>query len=72
MSELKGKLLVCDRCNDRIFLNLIKQATTDGGYTIWDVFEKSPDGWVYISGIGILCPKRSREYYDMIQKFLQE
>lgn len=72
MSELKGKLLICDRCNDRIFLNLIKQANTDGGYTIWDVFEKPSDGWVYISGIGTLCPKCSGEYDDMIRRFLQK
>lgn len=34
MSEAKGKLLVCDRCNDQIFLKLTGTENTDGGYTV--------------------------------------
>lgn len=72
MSEAKGKLLVCDRCNDQIFLKLTGTENTDGGYTVWDTFERAPDGWIYRSEIGRLCPKCSREYYDMIRRFLQK
>lgn len=48
MSEAKGKLLVCDRCNDQIFLKLTGTENTDGGYTVWDTFERAPDGFIVL------------------------
>lgn len=48
MSEAKGKLLVCDRCNDQIFLKLTGTENTDGGHTVWDTFERAPDGFIVL------------------------
>lgn len=49
MSEAKGKLLVCDRCNDQIFLKLTGTENTDGGYTVWDTFERlQMDGFIVL------------------------
>ena len=78
MSETIGKLCVCDRCGETVFLKAIAEKESDGGYTRWTEFEPFPDGWnprsVLILGnrpsvqIGTLCPVCNKGF----SRFLNE
>lgn len=69
MSELTGKLIVCDRCGNSCFLKRIGEEA-DGGFTRWNVFEPEPIGWGYSPRIGRLCPVCSSEYEKLIDNFM--
>ena len=69
MSELTGKLIVCDRCGNSCFLKCIREEV-DGGFTRWNVFELEPKGWGYSPHIGRLCPVCSSEYAKLIDNFM--
>lgn len=72
MSEVKGKLVTCDRCGATTFCKYIGQGNADGGYTIWDKFEPLPEGWGYSSAIhATLCPDCYFEYTSMVAKFME-
>lgn len=70
MSELRGKLVTCDRCSKNIFLKCIGEGEADGGYTRWNKFEEAPDGWKYYCDIGKLCPECNEEYISLIERFM--
>lgn len=69
MSSQKGMLLTCDRCGEWVFLAHTGKKDADGGYTVWDTFEKEPDGWDRVNGIGTVCPMCHKEYKDMLEKY---
>lgn len=72
MSEQKGLLKTCNRCRATVFLNYIGKGYADGGYTTWDKFESAPEGWECFRGIGTLCPKCSRKYVQIVEKFMKD
>lgn len=72
MAQKIGKILICDRCGDSVFLNCIGEGETDGGYTKWNKFEVAPDGWNRYLGIGILCPKCNSLYTDIVKSFMNK
>jgi hypothetical protein len=73
MSEVRGKLLTCDRCGATCFLKTIGDGVTDGGYTKWNKFEDTPEGWRCIDrNVGQLCPKCNAEYEELITRFMEK
>ena len=70
MSELIGKLIVCDRCGNSCFLKNIGEGEADGVFTRWNKFEPEPKGWGYSPRIGSLCPVCSSEYEKLIDNFM--
>jgi hypothetical protein len=69
MAEMKGKLIICDRCGETAFLKCTGEGERDGGYTRWNTFENEPDGWDVHTGVGRLCPACNREYTQLIATF---
>ena len=51
MSEKVGKLVICDRCGQQIFLKYLKTEFLSGGYDYVNHFEKMPEGWEVRSGM---------------------
>lgn len=77
MAEATGKLLTCDRCGATCFLKCtgdrLTDRVTDGGYTTWNKFEDTPEGWRYIDrNVGQLCPKCNAEYEELITRFMEK
>lgn len=70
MAEVNGKLVSCDRCNEKVFLKCIVVGELVGGYPIWKVFEPLPNGWDSHSEVGTLCPKCNVEYRHLINSFM--
>lgn len=67
MSSKNGKLMVCDRCVESIFLECIGEGEADGGYTRWNKFESCPIGWnnCFVNlKLFTLCPKCSKEFME--------
>ena len=71
MSELTGKLIVCDRCGNSRFLKRIGIEETDGGFTRWNKFEPEPKGWGNYTRIGRLCPTCASEYEKLLDVFMK-
>ena len=69
MATIDGRKIICDRCGAEIFCAKIGEGETDGGWTKWDKFEPTPDGWGYHSGIGQLCPACNYEYEAILDNF---
>lgn len=78
MAEVRGKLMVCDRCGKEIFLKCTGEGETDGGFTRWSKFEDEPPGWkapyLHIGGeallgVGQLCPECNQEYQNIVENF---
>lgn len=70
MSDKKGKLTTCNRCGHSVFRAYLGQGDADGGYTKWDIFEDLPDGWMYHSEIGDLCPTCGGLFRIFIHKLM--
>lgn len=62
MSEKKGKMVTCCRCDNFIFLEYLGKGQADGGYTTWDKYEDLPDTWLEDSRFGHLCPDCAEEF----------
>lgn len=72
MSEIKGKLVTCDRCHHTIFLKYLRRNELDGGFSPgYDKYEDLPDEWGYECKIGHLCPRCNNEFKDIIGKFVE-
>jgi len=54
--EMTGKLVVCDICANSVFLKFTGEKDLDGGFTRFNTFESSPDGWDRYKDIGQVCP----------------
>lgn len=73
MTQINGRLTICDRCGEKVFSKYTGEGETDGGWTRWDKFEKLPEGWEsHLDNIGMLCPKCNKEYHELIKKFKGE
>ena len=71
MSEVKGKMITCERCGRQIFLKFIEKRTTDGGFgDTYEVYEEKPDSWMWNSQIGNLCPHCSGLFRVFIHKLM--
>ena len=64
--EVRGKLVICSKCKDAIFLQRIREEVLDGGYTRCDAYEELPDTWMYNNEIGYTCPVCSKLFRDFI------
>ena len=64
--EVEGKLIICKRCRDAIFLQKIGQTDLDGGYTRYAKYENLPDSWMYNTQIGYTCPTCSELFRNFI------
>lgn len=72
MSEVNGKLVTCDRCDETVFLKCIGEGERDGGFTRWNKFESFPEGWERHSEVGLLCPDCNRQYKSLVNTFMTE
>ena len=72
MTQINGKLTICDRCGEQVFSKCNGEGEMDGGFTRWNKFEKLPDGWESHYETGMLCPKCNEEYKVIIEKFKNE
>lgn len=70
MSDKKGLLKTCDRCGKTVFLKVLEDGVTDGGYTRWNRFEDPPEGWDYKRETGNLCPECKQEYDKLLLSFM--
>lgn len=67
MSEVKGEMLTCDVCGEKVFCVLSETGTADGGWTHWDSFDK-PHGWkTHYNGYKDVCPK----CYSLIEQAIK-
>lgn len=71
MAEVNGKLCTCDRCGKTVFLRTTGDGEADGGWTRWNKFESYPDGWEYIHEVGRVCPACSKEYRELLSRFMR-
>ena len=71
MARENGQLRTCDRCGKTIFLKVIGDGETDGGYTRWNNFENA-NGWTVVTDIGDLCPECSGEFEELKKNFKNE
>ncbi len=69
MSQVKGRLVTCDRCGEAVFSKTIGDGETDGGFTRWNKFEPLPRGWGSHNG-NDLCPSCSSEWNKIETEFL--
>lgn len=69
MSEVKGRLVTCDRCGETTFSKTVGDGEADGGFTRWNKFEPLPPGWGGHKGKD-LCPSCSREWNKIETEFM--
>lgn len=74
MPEQIGKLISCTRCPTNVFL---KQTGTVGlsnyaGPGSRPVYEELPKTWMFVSGLGYLCPQCTRDMVSWLKNFLGE
>lgn len=67
-----GKMVICDRCGDSVFLECIGEGETDDGCTRWNKYEAAPEGWVFHLDIGDLCPKCNLLRTNIIKGFMNK
>lgn len=72
MSEEKGLLCTCDRCETIVFRKFIGTGDLDGGYTKFDKFELLPDDWMHVYEIGDLCPRCATEFRVLMSNFIDQ
>lgn len=69
MSEILGKLITCNRCENTHFQRRTGSKDLDGGWTHLDTYEKLPEDWLYESEFGHLCPSCSRMFKILMTDF---
>lgn len=69
MAEVNGRLIICDRCGTTTFCKCTGEGERDGGYTRWNKFEPTPEGWGWHNETGRLCPCCNFEYNKLIESF---
>lgn len=70
MSEVKGKLVTCNRCGNTHFLKFVEETSIDGGYSSYDHYEELPEEWLYATQFGHLCENCAKEFRDWITRFM--
>lgn len=68
--EVRGIMSFCCRCNTAVFRKYIGQGERDGGFTKWDKYEDLPDGWLYETEFGYLCPECAHKFKAFMTYFL--
>lgn len=71
MSEQVGKLLECDRCGKTVFLKRTGEYVADGGYVRKDTYEDRPEGWLYETRVGHLCPVCAEKYINLLAELME-
>jgi hypothetical protein len=69
MSQVKGRLVTCDRCATSVFSKTTGDDESDGGFTRWNKFEPLPKGWGSHKG-NDLCPSCYNEWNKIETSFL--
>ena len=70
MSEVKGKLVTCNRCGKTHFKKFIENVSADGGYSSYDRYEELPSEWLYETQFGHLCDTCANEFRYWITSFM--
>lgn len=71
MSEVVGKMIICDRCGDTTFVKYLDTKALDGGFTRFDKFEKVSDGWHFSTELGkMLCPECNSLWQSIKNQFI--
>ena len=70
MAEQVGKMVMCDRCGEQVFLKHVRTESLDGGYAKVDHFEPKPAGWGWQPQTGTLCKDCQRQYDELLSAFL--
>lgn len=67
MSERFGKLVSCTRCPKDIFLERTGEVGLSNlaGPGMRSTYEDLPKTWMYIQGIGYLCPDCAKKLVDL-------
>lgn len=80
MSEMKGTLITCDICKEKVFLKFLEQKETDGGYTQYSVYEDLPEDWctsfrdIFGKDFSIrhLCPECRKKMISALERTREE
>ena len=70
MGAEKGKLVICDRCGESIFLKFLERRAGSNYGSDYDVYDELPENWLNETWIGYLCPKCAEEFKRWITKFM--
>lgn len=71
MSEIKGKLVTCDRCGTTLFLKHVSHVDMDGGLSRgYEKYEDLPDEWLFETEFGHLCPVCTYDFRYFISGFM--
>ena len=71
MAEFIGKIIICDRCGKEARLKKLEEKARDGGFTRYDIFEPSPEGWETVADGYLLCDRCNKNYKSMIEGFMK-
>jgi hypothetical protein len=75
MAEVKGKIVICDRCGAQHFVRTTGDGEADGGFTRWNKFESLPAGWGN-TPVGdvwyMLCPDCTKEWKTIADEYLRK
>ena len=72
MSSLEGKLLICDMCEEKVFLKYINERVGDGGYSRTKIYQDAPEGWARVNlGEGLIdvCPECKKKFDKWIEEY---
>lgn len=75
MSERKGKLITCDRCHEKtVFLEQVGLVglSNYAGPGERPEYEVLPKDWLYIQGMGHMCPICARSFTEYLKTFFGE
>ena len=71
MSEIRGKLINCARCNNMLFLRFLERTPIDGGISHYDKYQDLPKSWIRDNHFGHLCPHCASMFNNMLGKFFE-
>ena len=71
MSRENGKRIICDRCGEQVFVKHIGDGERDGGFTRWNEFEPTPEGWG-MHKFYDLCPACSSAWNKIETQFMNQ
>lgn len=66
---INGTMEQCHRCESTVFRKHVGTGEADGGWSRWDKFEPFPDGWLYVGGVGNLCPYCAEQFKETMTNF---
>lgn len=66
----KGKVIICDRCGETEFVELVGQNFYDGGYSCQDRFAEPTIKWEFLAGYDF-CEKCAEQYRSILNGFVK-